>query len=134
MKDSNRIAIIMIENSEGKILMGRRNNSKGFTQPGGHCHEGEEIIMGALRELKEETGLTPNSAELVKVHYNPEKNIFIYLYKMTLEHSVLTPLTEGWDDPDDEVSEWDFYYPNEIFNELHVPIQDNVLVKYWAEN
>lgn len=134
IKDSNRIAIALIEDHEGRVLFGDRNDGKGFTNPGGHIHEGEEPIKGLIRELKEETGLLPLSAELVKISFIPEKNIFIYLYKVKLEHAPLTPLTDGWDDPDNECDSWDFYWPNSLKGKLHVPIRDNVVVKYWSEN
>jgi len=133
-KDSNRIAIALIEDHEGRILFGNRNDGKGYTTPGGSIHEGEEPIKGLIRELKEETGLLPLSADLVDISFNDEKNIFLYLYKVKLEYTPLTPLEDGWSDPDEECESWDFYWPNDLKDKLHVPIQDNVVIKYWANN
>lgn len=52
---------------EGLVLLGRRKGSHGagtWSAPGGALEFGEEILDGAARELREETGLSASSLEL----------------------------------------------------------------------
>jgi 8-oxo-dGTP diphosphatase len=61
---------VMIQNAEGKILLGLRRGSHGageWSFPGGHLEFGETIFETAMREVKEETGLTVSELELISV-------------------------------------------------------------------
>lgn len=61
---------VMIQNNEGKILMGLRKGSHGAGEwafPGGHLEFGETIFETAKREVREETGLDVNEFELISV-------------------------------------------------------------------
>jgi 8-oxo-dGTP diphosphatase len=40
------------------VLLDRVRSWKGITFPGGHIENGESIVEGAIREIREETGLT----------------------------------------------------------------------------
>lgn len=46
--------IILIR--DGKVLMTNRPKADGWDFPKGHVNEGESDLMGAMRELEEETG------------------------------------------------------------------------------
>ena len=48
----------LVVNGDGQILLGRRTDNGLWSTPGGHVEEGEEFSTAAIRELKEETGLT----------------------------------------------------------------------------
>jgi ADP-ribose pyrophosphatase YjhB (NUDIX family) len=53
----NRGAGCLVINKDGQILLGRRSDTGKWATPGGHVEEGETFDTGALRELKEETGI-----------------------------------------------------------------------------
>lgn len=129
-KRTKRIAICLITNALDEVLMGLRNDNQKFTIPGGHLDQGEDPYEGAIRELKEETGLDVEDIKLVKVH-KTKFNTLIYCFKVEIDPKQAIDVS---DDPDDECDDWFFIDPNEIKEELHVPLEDNVALKYWANN
>lgn len=70
--DSNVIGTIVVlhkNNNTTKVLITKRKLSPAAGQwclPGGHVKKGEEPLNGALRELKEETGLNNRDATFIK--------------------------------------------------------------------
>jgi 8-oxo-dGTP diphosphatase len=66
-----RIGIgVMIQNNEGKVLLGLRQGSHGAGEwafPGGHLEFGETVFQTAKREVEEETGLLVSEFELISV-------------------------------------------------------------------
>lgn len=48
----------IIRNKEGKILLVKNPKWKDWLIPGGHVEPGETIMEAAIREVKEETGLS----------------------------------------------------------------------------
>ena len=121
----------MVCNSQDNILMGRRKDSGLYTNPGGGLDKGECPFHGAAREFLEETGLYLKSVKLLEVHLTPEKNL-IYMFQGFLPEDSLTIDTTS--DPDDEVNLWEYVDPNNIIEELHVPIRENLIIKYWIDN
>src|SRR5690606_10684802 len=75
---------IIIEN--GKILVMHRNKqgSEYFTLVGGRVDEHESLEEGLAREVREETGLTVASAQLVfyEKHPSPYNEQYIYLCRV----------------------------------------------------
>lgn len=65
---------IIIVNPEGKILIGKRNNSHAphYSIPGGHLELGENFEDGAIREIKEETNLDIFYPEVIAITNNLE--------------------------------------------------------------
>lgn len=58
--------VAVVRNSAGQILVFERSDVAGQWQlPQGGIDAGEEPVVGAWRELKEETGLGPDEVELV---------------------------------------------------------------------
>ena len=60
---------------EGKVLLIRRRNPPpGWALPGGFVDYGEAIESAAVRELREETGLTAVSLRLLGVYSAPDRD------------------------------------------------------------
>lgn len=127
MKHVAAIAII----KDGKILMGKRKDNGKWTNPGGHLNDGEDPVHGAIREVKEETGLDLQAHQLSSIGNKVVKGgkIRVYGYKADLSGTNSTTVRE---DPDDEVYRWIWVniFENrnpDIFNNLHVP-KDNIIM------
>lgn len=52
----------LVVDAEGRFLLGQRPDNGMWATPGGHVEEGESFEEAALRELKEEAGITGKSA------------------------------------------------------------------------
>jgi ADP-ribose pyrophosphatase YjhB (NUDIX family) len=65
---------VVIVNSEGKILIGKRKgaHAQKYSIPGGHLHVGETFEAGAIREIKEETNLDIFDPKVIAVSNNLE--------------------------------------------------------------
>jgi ADP-ribose pyrophosphatase YjhB (NUDIX family) len=61
------VAVVLM--NEGKILLGKRRDG-GWCIPCGHVEWDENVQDAAIREFKEETGLTINIREILAVHSN----------------------------------------------------------------
>lgn len=81
---------IMVINKQGKVLVGRRNDSKygseAWQMPQGGIDKGEEPEAAAYREMEEEVGLTKKSVDLIAhspdwISYDLPKNLQGYALK-----------------------------------------------------
>ncbi|MBU1012297.1 MAG: NUDIX domain-containing protein [Bacteroidetes bacterium] len=63
---------IIIENTEHKILIGKRKGSHSpfYSIPGGHIELGETFEQSAIKEVFEETGLIVQSPKVIAVTNN----------------------------------------------------------------
>ena len=75
-KTNDRVNVglgIILLNKKGEILIGKR---KGFVPkysiPGGHLELGETFEVGAIREIKEETGLEVKNPKVIAITNNLE--------------------------------------------------------------
>ena len=60
--------LCMIKDGDEYLLQNRvKKDWQGYTFPGGHIEPGESIVQSAIREVKEETGLTMKNPRLVGV-------------------------------------------------------------------
>jgi len=125
-QDSNRVAVCYIENDKGQLLMGKRNDSKKWTNPGGHIEKGEDPYSGAIREMKEETGLDVSDIELKGVKWIPKLKLLLYLFVIKCEHYKC----DASNDPDEECDDWEFKDIMDIVDELDVPLDRNIVVRY----
>ncbi len=115
----------------GAILMGMRRDNGLWTTPGGHKDSIETPLQGALRELKEETGIIANNLtalgpELVTTFTG--KELVVHPFEIIIPREVTTTLRH---DPDMEVQSWDWVpfglgLPEHVMNHLHSP--KNVLL------
>ena len=65
--DSKNVAKVVIRNKQGEILVLTRADNGNYDLPGGHMLVGETSIMGAIREVFEETKLVLlNIEEILK--------------------------------------------------------------------
>lgn len=120
--------------SGNKLLMGKRNDNGKWTCPGGHLNKGEDPLVGALRELKEETGIIAKEKDLTFLNTikfkRGEDDYTIHGFKMDASTSGLN-VDESIEDPDDEVDAWKWIeknpLPKEVASSLHVPFKENVL-------
>ncbi|MFQ5576840.1 MAG: NUDIX domain-containing protein [Anaerolineae bacterium] len=103
----------IIFNAKGQVLLTRRSDNGQWCAPGGHLDFGESIEQAAIREAREETGLTVEIERLsgmYNVHYPahifPERKgraIFMVAFRCRIVDGTLTlneEVTEfGWFDP-----------------------------------
>lgn len=78
--------IMIIDRVKNKVLVQNRNkHPKGITFPGGHVENGESFVDSAIREVKEETGLTVKKLKSCGViHWckrNSDERYLAFLYK-----------------------------------------------------
>lgn len=130
MKNSRRVCIALVTDSQDNILMGCRNDNNKFTMPGGHAEKGEDPYEAMMREFKEETGLEVADLKLVDSHWDKERNLLLYLFKVTPELGDF----DVSKDPDKEVNSWSYINPNYVVSDLHVPLEHNIALKYWMQN
>lgn len=130
-KKSKRVAICLVTDYKDDILMGCRNDNGRYTVPAGHIEHGEDPFDGAVREFKEETGLDADDIKLIGAHMDKEKNILLYLFKVIPKQGQEIDTSN---DPDKECDTWTYKNPNEVADNLHVPIERNLALQYWIEN
>lgn len=58
-------ASVVVEDADGRVLLGLRGDSGEWAMPGGGSEEGSSFASTALTELREETGLEADPADLV---------------------------------------------------------------------
>jgi 8-oxo-dGTP pyrophosphatase MutT (NUDIX family) len=68
----------LLENSNGELLLHRREDNKQWAIPGGACDYNESIEAAVIREIYEETGLTITTYKAIGFASNPEFEINTY--------------------------------------------------------
>lgn len=126
---TKRVACCLVKDWKDDLLMGKRNDNGKWTTPGGHLDKGECPYEGAIRELKEETGLDSKDIKLVKVCKN--KDILVYVFEMTVDSEQKVDVSG---DPDKECNDWEYKDPCDVAEELHVPLEVNAVLKYWMDS
>ena len=110
--DWHRTAHIWVMNPAGELLLQRRSPEKDSypnmldISAAGHIAAGEEPVIGALRELQEELGITARPEDLtllgtikaeslgLQPGYNNNEFTDLYLYRTTLSADEMTPQPE----------------------------------------
>lgn len=101
--------------------MGLRRKEQKYTAPGGHLDPKEDPLDGAVRELREESGIIADKKDLkfIKTIRNKENGYVVHGYRLDLSER---PKTTMQGDPDQEVTRWNFVDTKTIPDEkLHVP-------------
>jgi len=128
-----QVAAIAIINDH-HMLMGKRRDNRRWTNPGGHLNEGEDPVAGAVREVKEETGLdlNPHLFKHIETRVVTKKDgekIKVHGYRVDLRNK---PTTSMKQDPDAEVHRWHWIKLDteldHICDNLHVPLKHNLLL------
>lgn len=78
--------IMIMDRENNKVLVqNRKKHPQGITFPGGHVEKGESFVESALREIKEETGLTVKNLKACGViHWcnkDTDDRYLAFLYK-----------------------------------------------------
>jgi len=119
MTDKKRVGAgfgVIIFNKKGEILLGRRHpdpdkadsafRSAGeWSLPGGKLEWGETFEEGAIREVKEETGLDISDPEVISVHNCKNEHAhFMTVGLMTKKYKGTPQVMEP-----DEMTEWNWF-------------------------
>ncbi len=85
--DYHLVVHVWVKNREGKILLTRRSANKGFPHmwecSGGSAVVGENSITAAIREVKEETGISvvPESGRVIKSMRRVNDHVDVWLFE-----------------------------------------------------
>ena len=132
--DNKKVSCVaIIKNSDGNILLGKRNDSFLWSFVGGGL-EGDETISECIsREVLEEVGIfiKPESFTLVDSQI-VENGMTVHVFEVTVSNEVVINVKN---DIDQEFSEAGFYNLGWILNkaELHIPRNKNIVIDYLLE-
>lgn len=134
--DIRRVASVAVV-WDGRVLMGKRRDNQKWTFPGGHVNPEETLKQGAIRELREETGIECDPRNIMPLTPVLDLNGF-QGDPLQLQCWVLRlgdrPATTMMTDPDGEVLRWRWMglskgLTDEIYESLHVPPERNAMLK-----
>jgi 8-oxo-dGTP pyrophosphatase MutT (NUDIX family) len=100
------------------VLLVRQHNGRHFMLPGGGIEPGELDIIGAIRELQEETTLIARAARFL-FEYESDSNM----------HQVFALEASGTATPNQEIAELTYYQPGRDIP--LVPSASAILARYY---
>ena len=92
--------LCMVTDGKGNVLVQERTGQRwpGIAFPGGHVEPGEPFLEAAVREVQEETGITPEDTRLCGVKQftrDDGSRYVIFLYRASRFHGQLCASPEG---------------------------------------
>jgi predicted adenylyl cyclase CyaB len=119
---------VMILNSEGKILLGKRHEnpdkadsafrvSNVWTMPGGKLEYGESFEEGAIREVLEETGMKLKNPKVICI--NQDRNEFAHFITLGLFSNEFEGYPEVMEP--EEITEWQWFDLNNLPENIYFP-------------
>jgi 8-oxo-dGTP pyrophosphatase MutT (NUDIX family) len=79
---------VIVHNDQGQVLLELRSDCGMWGLPGGRIEPSESIRDAALREVREETGLTIEVTRLLGVYSEPEGRIVTFLDNGDVRHKI----------------------------------------------
>jgi len=118
-------ATTLVVDERNRLLLVKRADNGCWGTPGGSLEPGEEVEFAAQRETLEETNLTVGEMTLFGVFSGPE---LFYKYPNGDEvfNVIIAYLSRDWCGDiklNDEHTEWHWFAPNEIPDDLSPPIK-----------
>ena len=115
---------VLLESSEGKVLLQKRSDTGDWCVPGGALEPGETYVEAATREVREEVGIEVSDLKLFglysgedrMIHYPNGDNVYSLSVIFTTRN-----YTGTISDSDSEVLEHRFFSREEIPSELFGP-------------
>lgn len=123
---------VVVRNQRGWILLEKRSDNGLWGLPGGRIEPGESAVEAAVREVKEETGLTVTITRLLGVYSEPTNRIVtfpdnvVHLVDILLEAAIVS----GQLSCSGESADLQFFAPaalppeSEIVPPARLPLQD----------
>lgn len=106
----------IVANEKGQILLIKRKNQPyqdHWALPGGYLDQGETTVQGALRELKEETGLSAVTAEFLGFYDDPQRDP-----KQNVSFVYLVRQFTGTPKAGDDAGDTKFFDPSSLPNDI----------------
>ena len=128
--DDPKVAACTIPIMDGKILLLRRGIEPAYGKwvfPGGFIDRGERVEDAAVRETREETGVTVEVGHLLNVYSYPDYPVVVLVYP--------AEVVAGRPEALDETLEVRLFSPADLpWSELAFPSTKQALEEYLADN
>jgi 8-oxo-dGTP diphosphatase len=115
-RPKKRIAVgLLVRDRAGAVLVVRPTYTEGWLLPGGHLETGESPLSAAVREVREELGLTLKISRMLCLDWIPERDSQGDAVIVVFDGGILEPATSSRIHlPDDELDDWRFVGPDDL--------------------